>query len=159
MSTPLLSPIPFDHPWEYELRFPRDPRGPGVARSTLRAVLTAHGLHELAYRAELLTSELATNSVRYAEHAPAVRLQWLYPVLRVSVWDADPKIPSPVSPPPPPDRERGRGLLILDVLADRWGGCPDAGDLAEKGAPGGKTVWFELAWGEPPPSPVSVTVA
>ncbi|MGY1456094.1 ATP-binding protein [Streptomyces sp. SS8] len=85
LPLPTPSPMPFDHPWEYELRFPRDPRGPGIARTTLRAVLAAHGLHDLTYRAELLASELATNSVRYAEHSPAVRLQWSYPVLRVSV--------------------------------------------------------------------------
>ncbi|HLL35859.1 MAG TPA: ATP-binding protein [Streptomyces sp.] len=156
MSTPFPSPIPFAEPWEYELRFPRDPRGPGIARTTLRAVLTAHGLCELAPRAELLTSELATNSVRHSEHAAAVRLQWFHPVLRVSVWDADPEVPAPVSPPPPPDRESGRGLLILDVLADRWGGCP-AGDGPV--GPGGKAVWFELAWDEPPVPPVPATAA
>ncbi|MEE1938659.1 ATP-binding protein [Streptomyces sp. TRM 70361] len=152
LPIPAPSPIPFDHPWEYELRFPRDPRGPGIARATLRTVLAAHGLRDLTPRAELLTSELATNSVRHTGRAAAVRLQWLCPVLRVSVWDADPEVPSPVSPPPPPDGEGGRGLLILDVLADRWGGGP-------RGTCGlrGKAVWFELTWDVPPPAPVTVT--
>jgi anti-sigma regulatory factor (Ser/Thr protein kinase) len=109
------SPIPFNEPWEYELRFPRDPRGPRVARTTLRAVLAAHGLPELGGRAELLTSELATNSVRYSERAASVRLRWLHPVLRVSVSDTSPEFPAPHEPAA--DGERGRGLLILDVLA------------------------------------------
>lgn len=60
MSHP-LTPIPFADPWEYEIRIPRDPRGPGIARAALRAALTAHGLGELLGRAELLTSELATS--------------------------------------------------------------------------------------------------
>ncbi|WP_101254871.1 ATP-binding protein [Streptomyces barkulensis] len=152
MSTPPFpKPIPFAEPWEYELRFPRDPRGPGIARRTLRAVLAAHGLLELAGRAELLTSELATNSVRYGEHAAAVTLRWLHPVLRVSVRDAGPGgVPVPSSSPPPPDREGGRGLLILDVLADRWGDCPAGGGSAGPGGPAGKTLWFELLWGGPP---------
>ncbi|MFK4147185.1 hypothetical protein [Streptomyces sp. NPDC004065] len=54
--------IPFTEPWEYELHFPRDPRGPAVARTTLKAVLGAHGLGEFTDRAELLTSELTTNA-------------------------------------------------------------------------------------------------
>jgi anti-sigma regulatory factor (Ser/Thr protein kinase) len=137
-------PIPFNEPWEYELRIPRDPRGPGIARATLRAVLTAHGLDELVGRAELLTSEVATNSVRYADNAAAVRLSWLCPTLRVSVWDANPKIPDTAPPlPPSPDAEHGRGLLILDVMADRWGGLM----IGQKPyGLGGKAVWFELAW-------------
>ncbi|MFP8960868.1 ATP-binding protein [Streptomyces nanhaiensis] len=147
---PFPKPIPFAEPWEYELRFPRDPRGPGIARRTLRAVLAAHGLLELAGRAELLTSEPATDSVRYTEHAAAVTLRWLHPVLRVSVWDAGPGgVPAPSSSPPPPDREGGRGLLILDVLADRWGDCPAGDGPAGPGGPVGKTVRFELLRGGP----------
>jgi anti-sigma regulatory factor (Ser/Thr protein kinase) len=88
-------PTPFAEPWEYELRFPRDPRGPGIARATLHAVLAAHGLREMAGRAELLTSELATNAVRYADGPAGVRLTWLHPVLRISVWDTNPQIPAP----------------------------------------------------------------
>ena len=34
-------------PWAYTLHLPRDPRAPGVARSTLRAVLRVHGMAEL----------------------------------------------------------------------------------------------------------------
>nr|WP_308295314.1 ATP-binding protein [Streptomyces sp. PSAA01] len=37
---------------------------------------------------------------------------------------------------PPSDRETGRGLLLVDALADRWG--------TEPHPPVGKTVWAEL---------------
>jgi hypothetical protein len=76
-------PLPFASPRHYELDFPCDPRGPGIARITLRAILDAHGLAQLTDRAELLASELATNSVRHTKGPASVRLQWLHPVLRV----------------------------------------------------------------------------
>ncbi|MEU3946668.1 ATP-binding protein [Streptomyces sp. NPDC029526] len=141
--------IPFTETWEYELRFPRDPRGPAVARTTLKAVLGAHGLGEFTDRAELLTSELATNAVRYAPGPAIVLLRWTNPVLRVSVMDTCPVFPLP-SAPDMPEAERGRGLLILDLLADDWGGCALGESLY---GVGGKTVWFDLVLGggDPPP--------
>ncbi|MGN5633603.1 ATP-binding protein, partial [Streptomyces sp. AC154] len=144
-DTPYLrhpAPIPFAEPWSYELVFPRDPRGPRVARTTLRVVLRAHELTELSYRAELLTSELTTNSVQYAQGHAGVRLQWRYPVLRVSVWDLSPDLPKPYVSSVGPEAEAGRGMVILELVADRWGGCAiGEGELGS----GGKTVWFELA--------------
>ncbi|MFP3992872.1 ATP-binding protein, partial [Streptomyces sp. E11-3] len=132
-----------------ELAIPRDPRAPAIARATLRAVLAAHELGELADRAELLVSELATNSVRYANGAAVVRLCWAHPVLRASVMDGSAELPRPLEPNV--DADRGRGLLMLDLMADRWGGC--ALDQALFGE-GGKTIWFELALRVgPPPSP------
>lgn len=136
------APIPFADPWSYELVFPRDPRGPRIARTTLRVILGAHELDELAYRAELLTSELTTNSVRYALGPAGVRLQWRHPVLRVSVWDLSPDLPKPYTSAVGPDAEAGRGMAILELVADRWGGCAiGEGELGT----GGKTIWFELA--------------
>ena len=52
--------------------------------------------------------------------------------------------------------EHGRGLALVDALADDWGWEPEAGG-------GGKTVWFDLradgagakAWGTAGPGPVS----
>ncbi|MEV0278656.1 ATP-binding protein [Streptomyces sp. NPDC050610] len=154
------APIPFTEPWQYELGFPCDPRGPRIARITLRAVLAAHELTELSYRAELLACELATNSVRHTRGSATVRLHWLYPVLRVSVWDASPDLPKRYEPSAGVDAgggvgayaEGGRGLAIVELVADRWGGCA-IGDGVN--GPGGKTVWFELALavGPVPPGP------
>ena len=148
-------PLPFTAQWAYELAFPCDPRGPGVARVTVRAVLDAHGLGELAEQAVLLTCELATNSVRHAKGPAGVRLDWLYPVLRGSVWDPAPELSARCRPVPVPvpdlEADGGRGLFLLDALADRWGGC-----AVGEGAfgSGGKSLWFELILPghEPPPA-------
>ncbi|MEV7195234.1 ATP-binding protein [Streptomyces sp. NPDC093510] len=148
-SEPAPDPLPFTAPWAYELHFPCDPRSPGIARLTLRAVLAAHHLAELADRAELLTTELATNSVRHTKGPASVRLHWLCPVLRISVWDMSPDLPS-LAPPPPVGvhADSGRGLVILDTVADRWGGCAIG---EEPYGPGGKTMWFELNLRQAPP--------
>jgi anti-sigma regulatory factor (Ser/Thr protein kinase) len=146
-------PLPFTAPWSYELHFPRDPRSPGIARLALRAVLATHHLTQLGDRAELLTTELATNSVRHTRGPAFVRLHWLCPVLRVSVWDMSPDLPS-LAPPPPVSfhSDGGRGMVILDTVADRWGGCAIGGGPY---GPGGKTMWFELSLPQGPP-PVAV---
>ncbi|MEU9452579.1 ATP-binding protein [Streptomyces sp. NPDC048277] len=137
------APIPFAEPWQYELHFPRDPRGPAIARTTLKAVLGAHGLGEFTDRAELLTSELTTNAVRYSLGPATVRLCWTNPVLRVSVTDTCPLVPVPFAAAGL-EAERGRGLLILDLLADDWGGCRLGESVF---GVGGKSVWFELVLG------------
>lgn len=112
------------------------------------AILRAHGLGELADRAELLVTELATNSVRHTEGPASVRVQWLS-VLRVSVCDSAALPPGPGNrrAPTGPYVGGGRGLLILDVLADRWGGY--AMGVGPEGGEGGKTIWFELGRGGP----------
>lgn len=70
-----------------------------------------------------------------------MRLQWLHPVLRISVWDASPDLPEPADPSA--DAEDGRGLLILDLVADRWGACPMGEGAGERR---GKTIWCELVF-------------
>jgi anti-sigma regulatory factor (Ser/Thr protein kinase) len=154
-TIPRPAPIPFADPWEYELHFPRDPRGPAIARTTLKAVLTAHGLSELTDRAELLASELATNAVRYSTGPATVRLLWTHPVLRVSVTDTCSEFPVPL-PPSGPGAEQGRGLLILDLLADAWGGLCLDHSLFEVG---GKSIWFELVLRDGPPPPGDIPAA
>ncbi|NJQ00881.1 ATP-binding protein [Streptomyces zingiberis] len=133
--------------WEYSLQLPHDPRGPRIARSTVRTVLAEHGLGDLADRAELLTSELATNAFRYSDGQVAVRLRWRDGTLRVSVWDTSPRCPAPVTAGP--HSENGRGLLLLSLCADDWGIL----DLAKR-HPGvaGKVVWFTLARPAQPPA-------
>jgi anti-sigma regulatory factor (Ser/Thr protein kinase) len=100
---------------------------PGVARAHARAVARRSGLGPIAPTAELLTSELVTNAVlasaRLADGAiPAFIRIWITSdgtALLVHVWDASTETPVPRTLTP--DQERGRGLLLVDSLADEWG--------------------------------------
>ncbi|WP_369233801.1 ATP-binding protein [Streptomyces sp. R21] len=134
--------------WAYALQLPHDPLAPRIARTTLRAVLSGHGLPHIADTAELLTSELVTNAYRHSTGPATLRLRALPGArLRVSVWDANPHIPPPfdrhASPLPsiPTGADGGRGLFLVCHYADAWGGYPLGDDLFGQS---GKLLWCEL---------------
>ncbi|MGW0821997.1 ATP-binding protein [Streptomyces sp. NPDC002845] len=131
--------------WNYTLHLPRDPRSPGVARATLRAILDARDLVEFAPAAELLASELLTNAHQHTEGPYSLRVLDRAGRLCVAVRDTDPRVPpgfeegAPVVVLPE-DAERGRGLHLVRACADAWG----ASALRELGASkGGKLLWAE----------------
>ncbi|MBT2489075.1 ATP-binding protein [Streptomyces sp. ISL-96] len=138
-------------PWAYTLHLPHDPRAPGIARATLRAVLDTYELAELADTAELLASELVTNAHRHTDSPYAFRLRPVGPDrLRLAVWDANPFIPASFSGAPgemaalaDETAEGGRGLELVQACADRWGGYA-LGSAYYPGRPGGgKLLWAE----------------
>ncbi|MEU1278768.1 ATP-binding protein [Streptomyces sp. NPDC005805] len=132
-------------PWTYALRLPQDPRAPGIARRSVRAVLGAHRLCGLVDTAELLVSELVTNAYRHTEGPYGMRLHTLgRGRLRVGVWDGCPDVPAPfegLPRRPGPDAEGGRGLALVAVCADTWG--------ATRLPHGGKLLWVELGGARP----------
>ncbi|ARZ70192.1 regulatory protein [Streptomyces albireticuli] len=132
-------------PWTYTLELPHDPRAPGIARATLRAVLGGHGMRELSDTAELLVSELVTNAYQHTDGPSSLRLRGLAERrLRVSVWDASPDVPAFFGEAKAAVRaESGRGLLLLRRCASTWGSYRF--DLGRFGAAGGKILWFELS--------------
>ena len=91
---------------------------------------------ETIEKARLVTSELATNAVRHASgDRYTVDVDVDHGVLRVEILDDDPS--GSVEPGRPrPEAEGGRGLWLVDVLAQRWGVRP---------TPSGKAVWFQMA--------------
>lgn len=105
------------------------------ARRLTRDQLAQWDLHEHAETAELLVSELVTNTLRHAwgpiqlrmVHSPRRR------TLRCHIADGSPARPRLLHLRP--DAEHGRGLLLIDQLAARWGA---------RRTTRGKTVWFEL---------------
>ncbi|MEV7910249.1 ATP-binding protein [Streptomyces griseus] len=108
-----------------------------AARRYVTTVLLDWKLGELVDDAALITSELATNVISHAKGTGdyfelglrrrngvlilevADSYQWLMPELRK----------------PTDDETSGRGLLIVDALAERWGVRPRHP---------GKTVWAHL---------------
>lgn len=97
--------------------------------------------------AQLLTTELATNSYRaYAaaglRGCMAVSVDITGGELCVSVADTAPGVP--LLFPPSADRESGRGLSLVDSLSCEW---------SWTGCPGRKFVWFTLPLDMPEPQP------
>jgi two-component sensor histidine kinase len=80
-----------------------------------------------------MISELVTNAVRHAHTLLRVVISVADQSLRVEVSDDDPTLP--VAPDPQHHATSGRGLRIVDDLADQWGVTPGSQ---------GKTVWFEI---------------
>ncbi|MEV7771983.1 ATP-binding protein [Kitasatospora sp. NPDC086791] len=121
-----------------------------LARHFLRAYLA--GLpsgDRYADVAELLLGELFANAVQHSD-APddrliEVRFAVIGDRLRIEVHDAGTGRPSVRSAVP--DDEHGRGLFLVNELAERWGCCPRSGGI-------GKFVWALVA---PTPTPALVT--
>jgi anti-sigma regulatory factor (Ser/Thr protein kinase) len=85
--------------------------------------------------AVLLTSELVTNAILYGRAPLELRAQADGAALRVEVHDLDPTSPPVLRHDVDLVEIGGRGLQLVDTLADRWG-------WAENDY--GKVVWFEL---------------
>ncbi len=115
-------------------RYPDEPESVPEARrfieSTLRNVPV-----QVREVVALLVSELATNAVRHAGTHFTVCVELAEGAIRVEV--TDPAAEMPVRRSPSPTDTGGRGLHIVDRLAQDWG------VIAE--SPAGKTVWFKVA--------------
>jgi len=88
--------------------------------------------------AVLLVSELATNALEHTSTGDGGQFQVTIcrtgTSLLIGVGDSgSAKIPEPG--PLEPGSETGRGLGLVELIADRWGYC---------GGEHGRTVWFEL---------------
>lgn len=117
-----------------------NPRSSGAARRFLRETLAGWGVkQEVSEVAELLTSELVNNVIMHAGTDAELSAHLEDRTLGVVVRDggggpAAPEIPVegadlPIS---------GRGLVLVDALAERWGTDRDAD---------GTTSWFVLSLG------------
>ncbi len=125
------------------------PTVPAVARVFVRATLHAWHLESLAQDAELVVSELAGNAVAasadtngrpiYVDgHMPIIRVCLLTDGVRllIEVWDRAPGVP--VLREVACLEESGRGLMLVNAIADTWGWNP------AEGRPG-KAVWAEMS--------------
>ncbi len=115
---------------------PGDPEALTEARHMIRAAVRAWGARERADEIELVADELITNALMHTEGSAIVTLRVLTGPdhrLRVEVEDSSSALPR--------RREAGecevsgRGLLLVDRLADVWG-------VEARGS--GKCVWCEF---------------
>lgn len=124
------------------VRLPADRRTPATARAVVRSVLAEAHLDELLNEALLLTTELSTNAVEHARTDLDIEVVADRVGLTVMVSDyaAGPVDELTVgarndSADITEVAERGRGLLLVDHFASRWGTTY---------LPSGKGVWFRL---------------
>jgi anti-sigma regulatory factor (Ser/Thr protein kinase) len=118
-----------------EAEFECTPESVKAAREFVRAALGAWGLGDPDGAAALLTSELATNAVVHARTSYRLRVEYRAPRLVVSVLDGSAGRVARQGRGRPPDARGGRGLTIVDELADAWG---------TRARDGGKEVWFAV---------------
>ncbi|WP_200304286.1 ATP-binding protein [Streptomyces adelaidensis] len=138
---PVPSASTTSRPWNCRLDLPNDPRSAHVARHTVRAALLGHACPQaLTDTAALLTSELISNAVKHSDGPITATLRTRPDHIHVAVLDNHPELPNPL--PPTSDQDFGRGLYLVETLADVWGRYPVLGDFRKRGW---KVVWFELS--------------
>lgn len=117
------------------IRLAADPRAVAEARKQLRVTIAVWDVPVDCETAELLVSELVTNAVTHdGAGAVIMAVRVARGRLRVDVHDSSAALPEPRNDPAL-DAEDGRGLLLVDTLADEWGFYR---------TPGGKAVYFAL---------------
>jgi anti-sigma regulatory factor (Ser/Thr protein kinase) len=95
---------------------------------------------EALAEAEVMVSELATNSLRHAASHFIVCVERFPEEIKISVEDTGPGYPELRTPDPA--ASAGRGLQIVAALASRWGVTPRFDGP-------GKKVWFTMRASEP----------
>ncbi|MFE8968972.1 ATP-binding protein [Streptomyces albogriseolus] len=131
-------------------QFSSSPHGARLARRFAVRSLEGWGhppASDVSCTLALVVGELAANAVRHGrvpgrDFGLRLVLDETAGLVRAEVADAAAdKRPPLATPVVPPEGESGRGLLLVDVLAERWGWEPRE--------PVGKTVWAECALGGP----------
>lgn len=116
-----------------------DPGEAARARRLAGTHLRRWGIPDDDGVAVLLVSELVTNALRYGMQPMRMVVRQAENGLRVEIHDGRTGEPPRVRRPLP-DSVTGRGMMLVDALASRWG-------WAEFG--GAKQVWFELDLPDP----------
>lgn len=133
--TVMATPHPTGHPG-YSETLPREPESAAAARRLVRTALAAWSLEEHIDDAMVVITELVSNAVDHGRLA-SIRVVVTRPAehwVRLGVVDRSRAIPM-MRIDSNGDQIRGRGLVLVDSLTERWGT-----DLHQWG----KQVWGEL---------------
>ena len=122
---------------------PSNPHAASAARRVVAAALHRAGHDDLVDTATLLVSEVVTNALRHGGGPREMLVEVGADGIAVGVTDGSQQPPRE-EPGDGPGAvrvvdgglaENGRGLVLVDLLADSWGWRPE---------PDGKLVWFTL---------------
>ncbi|MFD4531969.1 ATP-binding protein [Kitasatospora sp. NPDC058397] len=144
----MTTDIPLDSPRRHTVTLAATPKGAAIGRRIARRQLTTWGLNlshtEPYYSALLIVAELAANATTHGRvpgrgfelHLCLTTTVRRGTTLRIEISDCRgdrfPALPAVLAP----NSQSGRGLTLIDALADRWGSIPRH--------PNAKTVWAEL---------------
>ncbi|WP_392754710.1 ATP-binding protein [Streptomyces sp. LN590] len=144
MKHETITPEPSSPAQEFVLQLSSTRRGARLARTLAVQQLTEWcGLpyeSDTARSVALVTAELASNAITHG-HLPGrdfrLTLLLLPHAVRIEVTDTRPDRLPPKPPLAPTDATSGRGLLLIEAYANRWG-CSIRDAYT-------KTVWAEMA--------------
>ncbi|MFG2848528.1 ATP-binding protein [Kitasatospora sp. NPDC048296] len=144
----MTTEIPLDRPRSHTATLTATPKGAAICRRIARRQLTAWGINfshtEPFYSALLIVAELAANAISHGRvpgrgfelHLALTTTVRRGTTLRIEISDPrGDKLPA-LPTVHLPNAQSGRGLTLIDALADRWGTIPRH--------PNSKTVWAEL---------------
>ena len=124
---------------EVSLLLPASVESVHAARHAVDELVFDHD-QEAGFNLRLLITEVVGNSVRHAGLSSAdtiiLEIQTRPDQIRAQVIDSGPGFTRPVFDEPPSGTS-GRGLYLVDALADRWGVTQPSADQPT-------TVWFEI---------------
>lgn len=128
-----LNPATGAEGWQRTEVFVPVPEAVGAVRRFVTRVLQEWGEDQIVPDAALATSEMATNAVTHAHSPFRVFLHRSSDVVLIAIKDA--RVGSPRAHVAGSQDPSGRGLMIVEAVADRWG-C----DTLENG----KVIWAEF---------------
>lgn len=120
------------------MRVPHDTHSAALVRHALRQALQQHEVaSESVDEVVLVVSELVGNAVRHTEAVGerGIEVEWTIEPGRVSVQVTDPSPIAPALRSPSATDPGGRGLYIVELLAEQWGTRPHGA---------GKQVWAQV---------------
>ncbi|MFE4966459.1 ATP-binding protein [Streptomyces sp. NPDC056660] len=124
-------------PWD--LAFTAEPEEVAALRRILRLHLGIWGLHDITHEAQLCMSELVANVINHVGHGTPATLAVSMSGSRLRIEVHDPATRAlPTLIEAGLDSEAGRGMALVDGLADRWG---------VQLHPDRKVTWCELVTG------------
>ncbi|GAA5076954.1 ATP-binding protein [Streptomyces similanensis] len=129
-----------DNPSALTVRLRREAASVPICRHLVRQTLTDWNLPQTADTAELVVAELASNTIRHTHHKTFRLTLRRMPggVIRVTLTDRSRALPAPRDAGV--DDLGGRGLALVDVLAQAWG---------TDRLLWGKRIWADLAGDAP----------